>query len=117
MILTESRSLAGVLRNIAREFRVRIASTNGQVGGFLRTDVAPMLWPGARVLYLGDYDLSGGQIEDNTRGVLTSTTPGRPCSKGHTILCTGRHTRIPSVIAAMAYLWTMQSIAMCFRGP
>jgi hypothetical protein len=47
MILTESRSLAGVLRDIAREYRVRIASTNGQVGGFLRTDIAPRLWPGA----------------------------------------------------------------------
>jgi hypothetical protein len=70
MILTESRSLAGVLRHVAREYRARIASTNGQVGGFLHTDVAPKLWRGARVLYLGDYDLSGGQIEDNTRRVL-----------------------------------------------
>ena len=70
LILTESRSLAGVLRAIAREHRARIASTNGQVGGFLRTDVAPLLWPNATVLYLGDYDLSGNQIEDNTRRVL-----------------------------------------------
>ena len=60
MILTESRSLAGVLRHVAREYRGRIASTNGQVGGFLHTDIAPMLEQGARVLYLGDYDRARG---------------------------------------------------------
>jgi hypothetical protein len=70
MILTESRSLAGVLRGIVQEYRARIASTNGQVGGFLRTDIAPQLRPGDAVVYLGDFDLSGGQIEDNTRRVL-----------------------------------------------
>jgi hypothetical protein len=70
MILTESRSLAGVLRSIVQEYRARIAATNGQVGGFLRTDIAPVLWPGDHVIYLGDLDLSGGQIEDNTRRVL-----------------------------------------------
>ena len=69
-ILTESRSLAGVLRDVVREYRARIASTNGQCGGFLRTDVAPALQPGDRVLYLGDYDLSGNLIEANTRRVL-----------------------------------------------
>jgi hypothetical protein len=70
LILTESRSLAGVLRHVANKYRARIASTNGQVGGFLHTDIAPMLWPGARVLYLGDEDLCGNQIENNTRRVL-----------------------------------------------
>src|SRR5215472_3569147 len=70
MILTESRSLAGVLRDIIVEFRARIASTNGQCGGFLRTDIAPALQPGDRVIYLGDLDLAGNQIEDNTRRVL-----------------------------------------------
>jgi hypothetical protein len=33
-LLTESRSLAGVLRGLVREYRGRIAPTNGQVGGF-----------------------------------------------------------------------------------
>jgi hypothetical protein len=70
LILTESRSLAGVLRDIAYEYRASIASTNGQVGGFLRTDIGPRLRAGAHVIYLGDYDLSGGQIENNTRRVL-----------------------------------------------
>jgi hypothetical protein len=40
------------------------------VGGFLDTDVAPILHGGRPVLYVGDHDLSGGQIEANTRRVL-----------------------------------------------
>jgi hypothetical protein len=76
MILTESRSLAGVLRDIVGDYRCRIASTNGQCGGFLRTNVAPMLTPNDVVLYFGDLDLSGGQIEDNTRRVLEREVGG-----------------------------------------
>jgi hypothetical protein len=70
LVLTESRSLAGVLRHVVQEYRARISPTNGQCGGFLRTDVAPLLRPGSRVIYLGDHDLAGGQIEENTRRVL-----------------------------------------------
>ena len=69
MILTESRSLAGVVRDVVAEYRARIASTNGQCGGFLRTNIAPLLRPGDRVIYLGDLDLSGDHIEANTRRV------------------------------------------------
>jgi hypothetical protein len=71
-ILTESRSLAGVLRAQCRGYRCRIASTNGQCGGFLRTKVAPKLHKSDRVGYLGDLDLAGGDIEANTRRVLES---------------------------------------------
>jgi hypothetical protein len=73
LVLTESRSLAGVLRQIAWDYRIRIASTNGQCGGFLHTTIAPLLRDGdvpPQVLYLGDYDLAGNQIEANTRSVL-----------------------------------------------
>jgi hypothetical protein len=66
MILTESRSLAGVLRSLCSEYRVRIAATNGQCGGFLHTVVVPALKPMTQVLYLGDFDLCGNQIEKNT---------------------------------------------------
>jgi hypothetical protein len=59
-----------VLRNIVDEYRARIASTNGQVGGFLHTEIVPLLSPGARVLYLGDQDLCGNDIENNTKRVL-----------------------------------------------
>jgi hypothetical protein len=71
-ILTESRSLAGVLRAMCNDYRCRIASTNGQCGGFLHTKVAPKLKEGDRVGYLGDYDLVGNDIEANTRRVLES---------------------------------------------
>jgi hypothetical protein len=71
LILTESRSLAGVLRNLAGEYLCPVAATNGQAGGFLVTDVAPLLDGNKRtVLYLGDHDLSGTLIEQNTRDVL-----------------------------------------------
>jgi hypothetical protein len=76
LILCESRSLAGVLRPIIIEHRNRIASTNGQCGGFLRTDIAPLLQPGDEVGYLGDLDLAGGQIEANTRRVLEQEIGG-----------------------------------------
>jgi hypothetical protein len=78
LILCESRSLAGVLRRIAQTYLAPIASTNGQVGGFLHTDVGPLVEDAyragynvpVRVLYLGDLDLSGDHIEANTRRVL-----------------------------------------------
>jgi hypothetical protein len=75
-LLTESRSLAGVLRGLVRDYRARIAATNGQVGGFLHTDVALRLQVGARVGYLGDLDLAGDDIEANTRRVLEDIVGG-----------------------------------------
>jgi hypothetical protein len=73
MILTESRSVAGALRPLAQEYGVLIAATNGQCGGFLHTEIAPSLRAGSenrRVLYLGDLDKQGNDIEANTRRVL-----------------------------------------------
>jgi hypothetical protein len=49
-VLKESRSLAGVLRDTVSDYRVRIAATNGQCGGFLRTGIAPRLSPGERMM-------------------------------------------------------------------
>src|SRR5215217_6291845 len=74
LIICESRSLAGVLRRIARNYLCPIAATNGQVGGFLHTTVGPLIEEGGgtrRVLYFGDLDLSGGHIEENTRNELS----------------------------------------------
>jgi hypothetical protein len=76
-LLTESRSLGGVLRGLVRDYRGRIAATNGQVGGFLHTDVGPKLKPGDRVGYLGDLDLAGDHIEANTRRVLEEIVGGK----------------------------------------
>jgi hypothetical protein len=70
LVLTESRSLSGVLDKLARRYAVKLAATNGQCGGFLHTDIAPILKPGDRVRYAGDWDWQGHQIESNTRRVL-----------------------------------------------
>lgn len=72
LTLCESRSLAGVLYDLVAGYACPIAATNGQAGGFLVTQVAPLLarWPGRRILYLGDHDLSGHQIEAATRRTL-----------------------------------------------
>jgi len=79
LILTESRSLAGVLRRLVDDYAVLIAATNGQVGGFLHTEIIPILRPRQQILYLGDLDLSGSQIEDNTRRAsATKLVPDRP---------------------------------------
>jgi hypothetical protein len=72
LILTESRSLAGVLRSLASGYRCRIASTNGQTNAFLRNDVAWRITTNNPVLYFGDWDKSGGDIEANTRRILES---------------------------------------------
>jgi hypothetical protein len=78
LVLMESRSLGGVLRARASLYCCPMAATNGQVGGFLRTKVAPLLaGDDRRVLYVGDADLQGNQIEANTRRVLEHSA-GRP---------------------------------------
>lgn len=85
LVLVESRSLAGVLRAVAYEYVCPITSTNGQVGGHLHTDVGPLLarrdggGTHHRVLYLGDLDHQGGQIEANTRRVLEDVVGRRVC--------------------------------------
>ena len=71
MILCESRATAGVLEQLVAPYCCPIAGTAGQVGGFLHTDIAPLLEDNDRqVFYLGDLDKSGADIESNTRGVL-----------------------------------------------
>ena len=64
--VSESRSLAGVLRDLCIDYCVRIAPTNGQCGGFLHTTILPILKEYQSV-YLGDWDLCGNMIEANTR--------------------------------------------------
>ena len=50
LMLVESRSLGGVLRAMTSEYLCSIAATNGQVGGFLHTEVAPILQRTDRVV-------------------------------------------------------------------
>jgi hypothetical protein len=72
LIICESRTFGGVLaRTIAPEYLCPVIPTNGQVGGFLHTNVVPWLAGNERrVLYVGDLDLAGRDIEGNTQRVL-----------------------------------------------
>lgn len=75
LILCESRSLSGILRPLCDEYRCRLTATNGQARGFLVTEIAPILADNDRaVLYLGDLDHRGGQIEAHTQRVLEHET-------------------------------------------
>jgi hypothetical protein len=75
LILCESRSLAGVLNEVLAQYLTPVTSTNGQVGGFLHTDVIPLLRRAPRrVAYIGDFDWQGTQIEQNTRAVIENET-------------------------------------------
>ena len=75
-LICEARTVGGVLeRRLGPEYLVPVASTIGQCQGFLVTDVAPHLQnPRAYVLYVGDRDLAGNDIETNTRRVLERET-------------------------------------------
>jgi hypothetical protein len=76
LIVCESRTFGGVLaRTLAAEYLCPVTATNGQVGGFLHTNVAPLLdGHERRVIYIGDLELAGGDIEGNTRRVLARAT-------------------------------------------
>jgi hypothetical protein len=77
LTICESRSLAGTLRSVAARYCAAITSTNGQSLGHVVSQIAPLLADADRhVLYLGDYDLSGDQIEAHTRRTLTEHGAG-----------------------------------------
>jgi hypothetical protein len=77
MILTESRAVAGVLGNLMIEYAVKVAAVGGHCAGFLRNEIAPQLRAGDTVLYVGDWDWQGGQIENRTREVLEELIGGK----------------------------------------
>jgi hypothetical protein len=70
VVICESRGVRAALRSTVDRYGARITSTNGQVGGFLHTDVLPLLVPGSPVAYVGDHNPAGSAIEVNTRSVL-----------------------------------------------
>jgi hypothetical protein len=97
MILAESRSLAGILdERIAAAYLCPIAPTNGQVGGFLYTDVIPALHENQRVLYLGDLNAAGTDIETNTRAVIEQQTGPLRWERLLLTPAQGRRYRLPS---------------------
>ena len=73
-VLVGSPRAAGTLDNLAATYATAIASTNGQAKGFLVSKVAPTLRIGQRVLYLGDFDWCGHQIEQHSRRTIAEHT-------------------------------------------
>jgi hypothetical protein len=82
LIICESRATMGVLRDLAYQYLVPITATNGQSGGFIVTDIVPLLTGNRRVLYIGDFELRGpaDQIEGNTKRYIEEHT-GRTFGK------------------------------------
>jgi hypothetical protein len=76
VVICESRGVRAALRDTADRYGALVTSTNGQVGGFLHTDVAPVLAAGWPVAYFGDWNPAGSMIEANTRVVLERATGG-----------------------------------------
>jgi len=76
IIICESRSLRQALTDVAREFSVPITSSNGQCLAHLQVKVGPAMQRGQQVLYFGDLDRSGGDIENNSRTVLEEILRG-----------------------------------------
>ena len=76
LVICESRATMGVLRGLAYEYLVPITATNGQCGGFIVTDIVPLLMGDRRVLYIGDYELRGpaDRIEQNTKRYIEEHT-------------------------------------------
>jgi len=80
LVICESRSLAGVLRSTVAEYLCPIVATAGQSSGsLLAVEVAPLLsFDLSRpVLYLGDYDPQGDDIEASTRKRLEEHVDGQ----------------------------------------
>jgi hypothetical protein len=84
LIICESRATMGVLRDLAYEYLAPITATNGQCGGFIVTDIVPLLKVSRRVLYIGDYELRGpaDQIEQNTKRRYIEEHTGRTFESG-----------------------------------
>jgi hypothetical protein len=80
LILCESRAVGGALTDLAYEYLTPLAPTAGMVGGFLVTQVAPLLAEDERVvLYIGDWEVgaAGEFIETSARRYFEEHA-GRP---------------------------------------
>lgn len=100
LVLTESRSLSGVLERVAGRFVAPIAAVGGQAsGGLIATRIAPYLreHPESEVIYLGDLDLSGADIEASLRSRIEQRA-GVSIGTWHRLLLTEAH--VPEVRAA-----------------
>ena len=72
LLIVESGSLAGLLERVAYEYRVVLVQLGGQAScGFLGRELPRYIADGSDVLYLGDFDFSGGHIEQSARARIT----------------------------------------------
>ena len=76
MVICESRTVSGALYETAGEYLAPITATVGQCGGFLHSDIGPALKDGQQILYYGDLDVQGNDIEMNTKKVLEEIIGG-----------------------------------------
>ncbi len=78
LLVVESESLAGLLEPLADTYRIVLVPVRGQAGGaYLVNDVRPYVERGhTEVLYVGDFDKAGADIEDSARARL-ETHSGR----------------------------------------
>jgi hypothetical protein len=76
LLVVESESLAGLLEPLAEQYRIVLVPVRGQAGGaYLANDVRPYVERGhTEVLYVGDYDKAGADIEGSARQRLERHT-------------------------------------------
>jgi hypothetical protein len=70
LILCESEAVYGAMYPSAARYACPITHTSGQARAHLINEVAPNLKRDQHILYLGDWDLAGGQIEEHTLNTL-----------------------------------------------
>jgi hypothetical protein len=93
VILCESRGIGGILaRGVADEYCVNVVPCGGQTNGFLRTKAAPYLQGDVVPLYVGDFDLAGGDIEDNAKSVLEQAL-GHKLESWERLMLTGKQCK------------------------
>jgi hypothetical protein len=77
LTICEARGVKAVLEGLAYEYGAPISATSGQSGGFIVTEIAPLLTDNDRIVfYIGDHELRGPaeQIEANTRRYIEEHT-------------------------------------------
>jgi hypothetical protein len=76
LLVVESRSLAAFFDPVARRYRIAVAPLGGQSSGaFLHNDLPKFLGRETTVIYVGDWDKAGGDIETSAENRLRAFVP------------------------------------------
>lgn len=104
LILTETRGMAGVLSRALDDYVCPVAPTGGQDAGFLRTEVARRIeLAGREVLYIGDLDKAGLDIEANAKRVLSD-------ERGLVVADGRKRGKVPGDFTEDLIFWTRLAI-------